>query len=166
MYEARTFPVGHATWSWWADRGARRVEATATYGSTLQIDRGRRCGRRWQWRPGRTFTFYVQNYADSICWEKMICIASALVFRLMLLSHTHTLSHSIMMRHGHNGQRKTDFLCFLHLQVQSQPLENTQTLKGPEAPVVKNRWTRRSLETAPTDATAQRASRWPRSEIV
>ena len=58
------------------------------------------------------------------------------------------------------------FLCFLHLQVQSQPLENTQTLKGPEAPVVKNRWARRSLETAPTDATAQRASRWPRSEIV
>lgn len=50
-----TFPVGHATWSWWADSGARRVEATATYGSTLQMDRG----WRWQWPPGKTFCLFM-----------------------------------------------------------------------------------------------------------
>lgn len=38
--------------------------------------------------------------------------------------------------------------------------------KYPDAPAVKNRWTRRSETTTPTDATAQRSSRWPRSEIV
>lgn len=85
--------------------------------------------------------FHVRNhYQNSICWEKMIskkivgCSKLCMEFtRHLLLSH---------------------FLCFLHLQVQSQPSENTPTLKDPEAPAVKNRWTRRSETTTPTDATA------------
>lgn len=94
----------------------------------------------------------AESWQNSICWEKMISKKIVGFSKLCMEFNGHLLL--------------SPFLCFLHLQVQSQPSENTPTLKGPDAPAVKNRWTRRSETTTPTDATAQRSSRWPRSEIV
>lgn len=144
-----TFPVGHATWSWWADRGARRVEATATYGSALQMDRG----WRWQWPPGKTFCLFMCGiiiripFAGRKWFLKKLLVVPSYVWNL------------------------PDTCCWATSYVFSTCRCNLSLRKIPRLWRIPRhlRWKIGGLVAAKRQllrTPLQRSSRWPRSEIV